>query len=281
MMKKIFTAFLALTFLTSASGISLASTVTPPVDGASWFTKWKKGASINSNIKKHIKFENEAEARTGNSVALANNAVTNVDADSRAVGLGDGLATNDSQKKVDNNGNALSYSGNTDALNDATNCDEECIKDTASTQKDVRVTIDADIEGFVGGVIPVGNRSTTVQSTKKGGDSASVAGDIDIKVEFENEAEAKSGDTFATGNTSFTCVDSDDRAIARGCGDAANKNDVCVTNNGEAVAYSGNAVATNEAQNTVKIDIERKAESCKKIDIFAELTADLDPCCTL
>jgi hypothetical protein len=216
---------------------------------------------------------------TGDSAALANNAVTDVDADSRAIGLGDGLATSDSEKKVDNTGNALSYSGNTDALNDATNCEEECIKDTASTQKDVCVTIDADVVGPVGGVVPVGNRNTSINSTKKGGDSASVTGDICIDVNFQNEAKAKSGNTFATGNTSFTNIDSDDRAIARGCGDAANKNDVCVTNNGEAVAYSGNAVATNEAQNTVKIDIERKAESCKKIDIFAELTADLDPCC--
>jgi hypothetical protein len=273
MMKKILIALLALTFLVSMTGLSFANS-----NDSGWYTKWKSGASIKSDIKKNVKFKNEAEAESGCATALANTAVTNVNARTEAISDDiDSLAANDSEKTVVNTGNALAYSESADALNDVTNNEEERIKDNASSVSDVSVTVDSDVEGY-GVPVSAGLYGPDGDHRNDSGCCpASVSGDIRTDVEFDNKAEAKTGNAFATGNVSETNVNSRDRALANDGGVADNDSDIHVTNSGEAVAYSETAVATNEAQNLVKIDILRNAESCKKVDVFAALTESFLP----
>jgi len=271
MMRKLLIALLALTFLVSMTGMSFAS-------DNSWFSKWKSGSSIKSDIKKNIKFENKADAKSGNANAVANDAVTRVNSDSKATtDDNDSLANNDSQKTVTNTGNALAYSEKADALNDVVNDEEESITEKASSKSDVSVTVDADFESCCGIGVPLQPSSVNNSDGSSSCCPATIDGDICINVKYDNVAKARTGNATASGNLATTEICSEDKAFANDGGSADNNSDIRVTNDGEAIAYSETAVATNEAQNKVKINILRDAESYKKVDVFAELTASIFP----
>lgn len=267
-MKRFLTIALAMALMLSMSGIAFAS-------GFDSFDlgKFKAGASVKGNIIKNIFFFNDSEAYTGMANGTGNASMTGVEGTSEAESCGDdGCATNTSKKDVTNHGTADAYTNPADALNQSNNSAENTITDDAETAADCQVCVT--------GVAPVCECGTFLDENQDGHCDncgccpASIDGDIEENIEYDNIAYAATGDANATGNASVTLIAQDDKAKACNDGCATNTSEVTVCNTGDASAESGPATATNLANNFVSVDIFRGALSSKTIDICVDLLAN-------
>ncbi|OFW32873.1 MAG: hypothetical protein A2074_00695 [Candidatus Aquicultor primus] len=263
-MKKLLVLLLALAVLMSLSGVAFA--------GSSF--NWKSGSMVNGDIYKSILFKNEAKTHTGDAEAMANGGMTSVDSCSQATALDDkSTAENDSSRLVTNTGTADAVTAPADALNQANNSEEETITEQAETHADCSMFMD-----MTTCCDECCDREENHVRTDSNNDHAcdmcgceccpaSVCGDICIDVEYQNKADAKTGDATAMGNMTCTDVSSSSSALATNGGTASNGDSTVVTNSGVANAASGTAVSTNLVNNSVMIDIFRGAMSTKTIDV--------------
>jgi hypothetical protein len=269
-MKKLLVLLLALAVLMSLSGVAFA--------GSSW--NWKSGSMVNGDIYKSIVFKNEAETKSGDAMAMANGGATSVDSCSEAKAIDDSaLADNDSSRLVTNEGTANAVTAPADALNQANNSETETITEQAETHADCSLFMEQTTCCDERCALE-GNHVRTDSNNDHMCDMcgceccpASVSGDIEINVEYKNEAEAETGDATAMGNMTCTDVTSYSKAIASNGGTAGNTDSTVVTNSGVANAASGTAVSTNLVNNSVTIDIFRGAMSTKTIDVVMDFLA--------
>jgi len=262
-MKKFLVLLLALVVLMSLSGVAFA--------GSSWMPWKKSGSTVDGDIYKTIIFSNKAETDSGKAEAKANDSKTTVDSFSEAKAIDDSaMADNQSGRLVTNTGTANAESAWADALNQANNSECETIVEQAETHADCSKFVEATVccDEFV-------DLNSDGKCDKCGCDCcpATVKGDIDIYVEFDNKAEAKTGDAKAEGNKSHTDVTAFSKAIASNGGTASNTDDTMVVNDGVANAISGTALSTNLVNNTVNIDIFRGALSTKTCEVIIDFLA--------
>ena len=269
-MKKLLVLLLALAVLMSLSGVAFA--------GSSF--NWKSGSMVNGDIYKSILFKNEAKTHTGDATAMANGSQTSVDSCSEAKAIDDSaLADNDSSRLVTNAGTADAVTAPADALNQANNSETETITEQAETHADcsmfMEMTTCCDKCCALEGNHVRNDENGDHRCDMCGCECcpASVCGDIDIHVEYQNKADAKTGDATAMGNMACTDVTAYSKAIASNGGTAGNTDSTVVTNTGVANAASGTAVSTNLVNNSVTIDIFRGAMSTKTIDVVMDFLA--------
>lgn len=261
-MKKILVVFIAIAMLASMSGLAFAN--------VNWEKHLKGGSRIDGKIIKDIFFDNNSYATSGNAYAEANDADTDVDSDNEAKARDDcSIATNNSPKVVDNQGLATAYTPTATATNNVNNNDDECINETAESTADCDVCITGSpFDGPSSDLVDGGCHEGICDCCP-----AVVKGGADIGVTFKNYVTAITGDAEAYGNDSDTDIDSNDSADACKGGYASNENPVTVTNNGDALAFSGEANATNNVNNTVLIKVLRSAMSSKNFSIYADFAA--------
>lgn len=266
-MKKLLVLLLALAVLLSLSGVAFA--------GPSF--SWKSGSMINGDIYKSILFKNEAKTSTGDATAMANGSMTCVDSMAEAKAIDDSaMADNASSRLVSNTGTADAVSAPADALNEANNSEEETITEQAETHADCSMFMEkttccdacCEVQGAHLRIDSNNNHACDMCGCECC--PASVIGDIKICVEYQNKADAKTGDATATGNVSATSVSAYSKAIASNGGTASNTDDTSVINDGTATAMSGTAMSTNLVNNSVKIDIFRGAMSTKTVDVVMD-----------
>jgi len=271
-MKKFLVLLLALALLMSMSSFAFAGTSAFNDRVKDRFVKFKAeaGAKVDGDIYKDIYFENKPEAKSGHATAAANASETFIGATSKSEALGDNsIADTISSKLVSNTGLADAWSGVADAFNQANNSENETITETAEAYVDCSSFTEA--TGYVDSNLD--GKCDLCGKVKDLCDCcpATVKGDIDIFVTFINKPEATTGDATAVGNASVTAVDSLTKTVANRGGIASNDDMIMVTNDGVATAWSGEATATNLANNDVCIDIFRGALTSKTIDIFKQI----------
>ncbi|MCL6472797.1 MAG: hypothetical protein K6T91_08320 [Firmicutes bacterium] len=271
-MKKLVVVLVALAMVVSMSGLAFA------YEGrGDLIDLFKSGAKINSDILKDICFDNNTEAYTGNAEAKGNFSNSQVKTNNEAKANECSEVINDNPIVVDNQGGATALTKPATATQNAQNCEQEDIVDTADTNANVDVYVD-DIPPFIPWV-----SDASLNEVDGGHDfswladifdccPAQIFGDICIKVKFDNGTYAYTGDATAFGNHAITHIDAKNKAEACDGSEAANENPITVTNYGQADATTGEAVATNNAENCVNINIQRSATADKTINICADFS---------
>lgn len=261
-MKKVLILLLTVAFVLGTTGMALAT-------DDECFCDWANGAKVKGDILKVIVFENDASAFSGVVDAVGNASDTEVNSISDVTASDDdSAANNDTNKKVENKGDVDAKTADADAFNQANNSEEQTITETAEAK--VKDFVDAEIAiSLIDGYVDSGSLD--------GHDDdcdccpATVKGDIESVVVFNNNSFAASGDISAVGNASSTAINTADDVVAVGDTTASNKSDITVKNEGNVTARTGEAVSTNEANNWVCIDIFRGALTEKTCNTLIEL----------